>query len=375
MNSIPRGISKEKYIESLLNALKPSYAAEVNTVDPADKRFPLSVLKEHANKGSSTAAELVKAKEHWLKAVSYIESPTNKYWHDAINQLFSCITVPNGEIICAFTQDIYFNFRNAADRLFAENPLDGRIFYVRTFIHALQGGLATHIDAVKKFLMKSKDREADLTRLLGIMYQFRGTHGSNIDIKLGFKYLTKAMELFGDKVSIEMYFLRASSARMVDKTVRLAIKDYRYYLANASIDERSYPEACYGLAWTLGHKQYKYDESREMYDKGLEAELHRLPIFGPINDTIKNLMAIDPWITKPVSKSKSKRTVGCEQEVKFAKGAKVKLQGLKVKEYNGMVGTVIGSRVNIGGVFRYPVEVEAGGRHKRVRPENLVLVE
>jgi len=369
-------VSKEKYIAGLLNALKPADARETRTVDSLDNHFPLSMLKEHASKGSSTAANLAKAKEHWLRAVSYFEAPniSNKYHRDAINQLFLCLTVPNGEILCAFTKELYFNFRKAADRLFAENPLDGSIFYVLTYLRALKEGLPRHINGVKEFLKKSIDHEAELTKLLGIMYQIRATHGSIADAKLCVKCLTKAIELYGDKVSIHIYFLRASSARMVDKTVKLAIKDYRYYLANASIDARSYPEACYGLAYTLGHKRYKYNESREIYDKGIEAELHRLPFFGPIKDNVKNLMAMDPWIIKPINKLKSTGTPAQDKEVKFTKGAKVKLQGLKVKEFNGKVGTVVGCRVDVAGVFRYPVELEAGCRPKRLRPENLELL-
>jgi len=373
--TLPRGISKEKHVENLLNAINPSFAVQAKKVFAMDKHFPLTVLKEHAERGSSTAANLVKAKKHWLKAVSYIDSSSNKYQRDAINQLFSCLNLPNGEIVCAFNQELYLNFRKAAARLFAENPLDGKIFFVLTFVRSLSEGLLTHIEAVKYFLEKSNDREAELTRLLGIMYQFRGTQGNNADIKLCVKYLTKAMELFGDKVSINMYYLRGSNARLLDKTVNLAIRDYRYFLENAPIDERCYPEACYELALTLGHKRYKYAESREMYEKGLNAELSRLPFFGPIKDTIKNLIAVDPWITKPISKSRATRTPAREKEAKFSKGAKVKLQGLKVKEYNGKVGTVVGSRVNAGGVFRYPVELEAGSRPKNVKPENLLLVE
>ncbi len=115
---------------------------------------------------------------------------------------------------------------------------------------------------------------------------------------------TRALALNAPTAEKDILYNTAKAHEYVGE-YEAAITLYRLYLAGAPKDERRVPEAWYSLGYTLlvilppgdaagggGNDDDSFRQVAECYYKGVEAEGHRLPVWGPVTAQGKPLLAM-----------------------------------------------------------------------------------
>ncbi|RUO97194.1 hypothetical protein BC936DRAFT_140834 [Jimgerdemannia flammicorona] len=272
-----------------------------------EDRYSMEKLSAYAN--TRVGDIMIAAKQHNLRAFGFLlDGEIGGFVYELFQAYKLC------DIVCSIPDQVVLMGPEIIKEFILRNPRDAEAKFILAMLSARLKQPWSTVIPIMDECVQLRPQESAFYQYRGSMKAFAKRYEdaiSDFDV---------AVQILGPSDGYSVYYMRAASKRQKVSTAEAALLDYQVYLEHAPPEDRKIPEALYGMAYCY----IKTDEEKvaEFYNRGLEAEAKRLPIFPPIDFPLKRMVESLLKMSSISSKHIKKCPISmCTQQANKACGA------------------------------------------------------
>ncbi|RUP49930.1 hypothetical protein BC936DRAFT_140948 [Jimgerdemannia flammicorona] len=231
-----------------------------------EDRYSLDKLAAYAN--TRVGDIMIAAKQHYLRGIGFLRDGEIRGFAHELFQAFKLC-----DFVCSIPEALCKSGLYILQDFILKNPHDAEAKFIIAMLSvSLKQPFSTVISILDE-CVKLRPQEPAFYKFRGSMKAFSDRYKdavSDFDV---------AVQILGPKDGYSAYYMRAAAKRQDIQMAKSTLLDYQVYLEHAPPGDRKIPEALYSMAMCYC-MMTDMEKAAEFYDRGLEAEAKRLPIFG-----------------------------------------------------------------------------------------------
>ncbi|RUP44787.1 hypothetical protein BC936DRAFT_149007 [Jimgerdemannia flammicorona] len=242
----------------------------------SDDPYSLEELAPYAN--TSVGDTMIAAKLHHHRGFNFLlEGDIGSFIHEWSQAFKLC------DIVCTIPDSVMELCPDVIKNFISKNPRNAEARFVLASIYSYGKRPVRFIISLMDECLALCPQDAAFYSYRGCMKCFAERYQDAIHD------FDAALQLLGPNDCYHVYYMRATAKRQnlqsIDSSLlKDALVDYNLFLELAPPEERKIPEALYSMAFCHIDDIQK---AAEYYDRGVEAEAKRPPIFGPLDFPLK----------------------------------------------------------------------------------------
>ncbi|RUP48555.1 hypothetical protein BC936DRAFT_144404 [Jimgerdemannia flammicorona] len=262
----------KEYIEEvntfikLVEEIQPSLLHPVAPYQGIGDRYSLDKLAAYAN--TRVGDIMIAAKQHYLRGDVFLSDGKIRGF---VYELFHAFKLC--DIVCSVPMQLFEPVSHILQDYILENPHDAEAkFVLAVFSVFLKQPWSTALSLMDE-CVKLHPQESAFYLYRGNVKAFSRRYQdaiSDFDV---------AVQILGPKNGYFAYYLRG--AAKMKFMPPMALLDYHVYLEHAPLEDRKMSEVLFDMA--LCYRTLDMEKATEFYNRGLEAEAKRFPIFDPVD--------------------------------------------------------------------------------------------